>query len=116
MKPAEIEAYRQELRDILNKKDDRQRYQELIQLAKKVGAGYIHSKTSATITTKHSTGSETNILSDPISESELVLNINNALQTETMINALKIANRSWIVALIAAVISGIAVLIAYIGN
>ena len=52
MKPAEIEAYRQDLRNILNKEDASQRHQELVQLAKKVGAGYIHSKTAVPVTTK----------------------------------------------------------------
>jgi len=48
------------------------------------------------------------------SRKELVLNINNALQTETMINTCKVANRSWIVAIIAVVIAGVAAIIAYI--
>jgi hypothetical protein len=108
MKSKEIESYRQDLRNILNKENDSQRHQELVQLAKKVGAGYVHSKIAAMVRTD--TG--TTYCSDPISESELVLNINNALQTETMINTLKIATWSWRVALIAVVISIIALIFA----
>ncbi|MHC4327505.1 MAG: hypothetical protein ACYSWW_05220 [Planctomycetota bacterium] len=101
MKLAEIEIYRQDLRNILNMEDENQRCQELVQLAKKVGAGYIHSKIAGATRTEDSI----RYTIDQISEAELVLNINNALQTETMINALKTANRSWVVAVIAALIS-----------
>jgi len=105
MKTAEIAGYRQELRNILSQEHAGQRSQKLMQLAQTVGAGYIHFNTGAVYQTQHATGTETIIRSDPISEAELVLNINNALQTETMINALKSANRSWIVAIVAALIA-----------
>ena len=114
MRPAEIEAYRKDLCNILNEADT-QRHQKLVELAKKVGAGYVHSKIAGTHQTKDNMGgTETLMVSDQISETELVLNINNALQTETMINALKTANRSWIVALIAAVFSVFSIVVSIV--
>ena len=107
----EIAGYRQRLRNILNKEDTDQRLGELEQLAKEVGAGYVHTEIAATITTETAKEKETSILQNPISESELVLNINNALQTETMIDMCKTASRNyWItlVAAIAAVLSALA--------
>ena len=104
MKTAEIERYRQKVCNILNEGDGKRR-QKLVELAKEVGAGYVHSKIAATTQTEDSIINTT----DDISEAELVLNINNALQTETMINALKVANRSWIVAVFAAVISVVSI-------
>ncbi len=53
MRPAEIEAYRQDLRNTL-KEDEGQRHQKLVELAKKVGAGYVHSKIAATTRTEDS--------------------------------------------------------------
>lgn len=115
MKTREIEASRQHLRDILKKEVGGQRYQELMQLASEIGAGYIQVKNAGVyqIQVPHDKGTETttHILKDILSEAELVLNINNALQTETMINALKAANRSWVVALIAAAIAVISVIV-----
>ncbi len=107
----EIAVYRQNLRTILNNKDDGQRLEELKQLAKEVGAGYVHTQIATTTTTKTATESEKLIYQNPISESELVLNINNALQTETMIDVCKTAARNYkiaIAAAIAAVLSALA--------
>jgi hypothetical protein len=105
MKMSEIKKYRQDLRNIVKIKYENQRRQELAQLAIDVGAGSVHTKIAGTPQTADST---TNTL-DQISETELVLNINDALQTETMISALKTANLSWIVAVIAAVIASVSV-------
>lgn len=102
---SEIKQYRQDLRNIVKIKYENQRCQELAQLAIDVGAGSAHSKIAGTAQTADST---TNTI-DQISETELVLNINDALQTETMISALKTANLSWIVALIAAAIALVSV-------
>lgn len=107
MKMSEIKKYRQDLRNIVKIKYENQRCQELAQLAIDVGAGSVHSKIVGTTQTADSI---TNTI-DQISETELVLNINDALQTETMISALKTANLSWIVALIAAVIASVSVAI-----
>jgi uncharacterized protein YueI len=101
MKLSEIKKYRQDLRNIVKIKYENQRRQELVQLTIDVGAGFVYSKIAGT------TRTEDSIINtiDKISETELVLNINNALQTETMINALKTASLSWIVAVIALFIS-----------
>ena len=112
-----ISEYRQSLRTILNNKDNDQRLEDLKQLAKEVGAGYVHTQIATTTTIKTATGSETSIYQNPISESELVLNINNALQTETMIDVCNTAARNfWItmVAAIAAVLSALAVWMAIV--
>jgi hypothetical protein len=101
MKLSEIKKYRQDLRNIVKIKYEKQRRQELAQLAIDVGAGSVHSKIVGTTQTADSI---INTI-DQISETELVLNINDALQTETMINALKTASLSWIVAAIALFIS-----------
>lgn len=106
----EIAKFRRELCDILAK-DDSTRIEKLTNLAKRVGAGYVHTEIATTTTTKTATGSETLIHQNPISESELVLNINNALQTETMIDMCKTAARNFwitIIASTAAVFSALA--------
>lgn len=106
----EIANYRAELLNILQN-DESNRLEDLKELAKKVGAGYVHTEIATTTTTKTATGSETQIHQNPISESELVLNINNALQTETMIDVCRTSARNfWItaVAAIAAVLSALA--------
>lgn len=110
-----ISEYRQELRTILNK-DEGQRFEELKKLAKKVGAGYIHTGIAPiAITTPNGKGSETIIHQNPIaiSESELVLNINNALQTETMIDVCKIAARNFWVTMLAAIAAVLSALAAW---
>jgi len=106
MKLSEIRKYRQDLRDIVKIKYENQRRQELLQLAIDVGAGLIYSKVAGTYQTKDKTGvAETHTVSYEISEAELVLYINTALQTETMINALKTVSLSWIIAVIALFVS-----------
>jgi hypothetical protein len=105
MKTSEIRKHRQDLRNIVKIKYENQRRQELAQLTIDVGAGSVHTKVAGAPQAADST---TNTI-DQISETELVLNINDALQTEAMISALKTANLSWIVALIAAVIASVSV-------
>jgi hypothetical protein len=105
MKLSELKKYREDLRKIVKIKYENQRRQELVQLAIDVGAGSAHNKIVGTTKTADSI-INTN---DQISEKELVLNINDALQTETMINALRTAYLSWIVAVIAAVIAVVSV-------
>jgi hypothetical protein len=108
-----ISEYRQKLRTILNK-DEGQRFEELKQLAKEVGAGYVHTEIAPTTTTvPDGNGFLTTIHKNPISisESELVLNINNALQTETMIDMCNTAaknHRITVAAAIAAVLGALA--------
>ena len=110
MNTKEIKIFRKKVRDILKEDDSKQRHKELVLLAKEVGAGYVHTKFSHSTVTEFAKGREIISDYDPISESELVLNINNALQTETMINTLKIATWSWIIAIVAVIVSVIAVI------
>jgi len=107
-----ISEYRQKLRTILNK-DGGQRFEELKQLAKEVGAGYVNTKIAGTSTIPDGKGTLTTIHQNLISESELVLNINNALQTETMIDVCKTAARNFWVAIIATIIALISALAAW---
>jgi hypothetical protein len=95
--------YRQELCTILNNENESQRYEELKLLAKKVGAGYVNTKVVCSDTRKIGTATVTDIRQNPISESELVLNINNALQTEMMIDMCNTAARNFWLALIASI-------------
>jgi hypothetical protein len=108
----EIAGYRQKLRNILNKDDDEERLNELEQLAKEVGAGYVNTKIAGTSTVPDGNGTLTTIHQNPISESELVLNINNALQTETMIDLCKTAARNFWIAVVAVLIAFVSALAA----
>ncbi len=113
----EIVVYRHRLHNILNKKDDDQRLEELKQLAKEVGAGYVHTEIAAATTTTTTRGSEisheTTTHRNPISESELVVNINNALQTETMIDMCKTAARNYLITIVAAIAAFLSALAAW---
>ena len=120
----EIERYRQKLRNILkNEQDEGKRLEALKDLAKEVGAGYVHTKIAPTTTTvPDGNGFLTTIHRNPISisESELVLNINNALQIETMIDMCKTAAKNYKIAVYSAIAAWIAVfvtaLIAFLTN
>jgi hypothetical protein len=109
----EIAVYRQNLRTIVKIKDEGQRLKELEQLAKEVGAGYVHTEITATATRTTEMESETTIYQNPISESELVLNINNALQTETMIYMCRTAARNFWITMVAAIAAFLSALAAW---
>lgn len=97
----EIANYRGELCRVLNEnKDEKERLEALKDLAKKVGAGSIRK---GKVLVKHTIyGEQKYKEADLITEGELVLNINNALQTETMIDVCKIAARNyWITVIVA---------------
>ena len=97
--------------------DEDKRISELKRLAKEVGAGYEHTEIVAATTTTTHTGSgtlhETRTHGNSISESELVLNINNALQTETMINMSKTAAKNFWIALVSVIIALLAMVAAW---
>jgi hypothetical protein len=121
VKRKEIAVYRQRLREILNIEDEAKRLGELKRLAKEVGAGYEHTEiaavTTTPVTTKTKTGVATTLNTSAyqktISESELVLNINNALQTETMIVMCKTASRNFWIALVSVIIALLAMVAAW---
>ena len=87
MKRKDLERYRQELIEIL-KKPESERRGFLEKLAIKVGASLV---------TKYGI--------EYANEGEIVHNIEQALRTETMIDMCKIANRNFVIALIATVIA-----------
>ena len=115
----EIEEYRQELADILadDKKDGQNRRGKLEKLAQKVGASITRS---GQILTKTDTqGRQHYEEANVITETEIVHNIQVALQTASMIMMCKISSRNfWIAvsAMIAAVISAIAAWAAVVRN
>jgi hypothetical protein len=75
----EILEYRQRLCDILNNDNEDDRLKDLKQLAKKVGAGYVHTQIVGATVQEIPGGSVRQTDQNPISESELVQNISNAL-------------------------------------
>ncbi len=110
MTSAEIKTARLKLIEITDSNDlEPQRKQKLKELAKEIGAGTIH--TEQVEATVYNGG-----LHKPqntISESELVQNIHQALQTAMMLNMCKIANKNYkcaIIASIAAMLSASAAL------
>ncbi len=109
MNRKEIAEYRKDLRAILAKDTEDERKPALLQLAKDVGAGYIHTTLGPAVTRSQRTstgpGTATTIHQDPISESELVSNINNALQTETMIDVCNVSARNFWIAIVATIIA-----------
>jgi hypothetical protein len=122
VKRKETAEYRQRLREILNVEDEDKRISELKRLAKDVGAGYEHNEIVAATVTTTGTLQERRTYGNSISESELVLNINNALQTETMIDMCNTASRNFwialtsvIIALLAMVAAWAAVLVNFVG-
>ncbi len=105
-----IAQYRQKLQAILAKDDEGQRRTDLLQLAKDVGAGYVHTTLGPTTESPPHKGpmgtiKQTTIHQSPISESELVLNINNALQTETMIDVCNVSARNFWIAVLATMVA-----------
>lgn len=106
-------GYRQELCTILNNEDEDQRYKELKQLAKKVGAGYVNTKIAGISTVPHGKGFARPKYENHISESELVLNINNALQTEMMMDMCNTAARNFWIAVIASIAAMVSALAAW---
>ncbi|MBW8034687.1 MAG: hypothetical protein FVQ79_03270 [Planctomycetes bacterium] len=87
----DIANNRQELQEILKNDTEKERYKALKELAKKVGAGYVNTTIAGVSTQPHNQGIARQKYENHISESELVLNINNALQTETMIDMCNIS-------------------------
>jgi hypothetical protein len=104
----EIKEHRQELVDIQKDPNEKERMEALKELAKTIGAGTVHTKIAGSTTSKTGTGTSISIHQDPISESELIQNINNSLQTAMMLSMCKIANKNYkcaILASIAAILS-----------
>jgi len=108
----EIEGKKKGLADILREENTEVRLKKLQELAREVGAsvtriekvetqkdihGYIHSK-----------------LSNEITETEIVHNIQVALQTETMIDMCKTASRNFIIAMVASITAFLSMIAAWV--
>lgn len=93
MTDKEIEEYKQKLVAIQKNHDVKERFVALVKLAKKVGAS------------THGLSMWGDSDREGVAEGNLVANIHNALQTATMINMCKAANRNFAIALIATVIA-----------
>ena len=96
--------YVRKLVEILKKEEARVRLNELTDLAKKVGAS----------TTRMVRYIDESLASNKITETEIVQNIEVALQTASMIDMCKIATRNSFLALIAAVSALLSALAAWI--
>ena len=80
---------RKQLVEIMQKPDECERRKSPEELATNVGAGIEHTKIVGSDTRKEGTMTITNIRQNPISESELIHNINDALRTECTISTIK---------------------------
>lgn len=99
----QTENYHRRLLDILNNEDKQlERHDALQELAREVGAGFERTDIVGYYKIDEHT---TTIPHNRISESELVQNIQGALQTRTMIVASRAAGKSYVVAFAAVVVS-----------
>ncbi len=99
----QTEYYHRRLLDILNNEDkELERHDALQELAREVGAGFERTYIVGYYKIDEHT---TTIPHNRISESELVQNIQSALQTRTMIVASRAAGKSYVVAFAAVVVS-----------
>ena len=101
---------RQKLVEIQKEPDEKKRIDELKEMAREDGASSIDTKIVGATTSQRGTATVTKYLQNLISEAELVQNINNALQTESMIDMCKTASRNYKIALVAAMAAWAAVL------
>jgi hypothetical protein len=107
----EIKKKREELASILREENAGTRLEKLHKLAKEVGASVVKMERIETNTGLTSPSySQENI----ITESEIVHNIQESLQTETMIEMCRISNRNFWIALIATLISFSAMIAAWV--
>ena len=110
----EIVSKMQELTQITDSNDSREdRIDQLIQLANTIGAGTVYTKIAAVTRYKEGAATTTETHRNPISESELVQNINQALHTHIMIDSCRIANKQYKIAVLAAIIAVISVIITW---
>ncbi len=106
----EIEQKKKEKVEILKLEDRRARLEKLKKLAKEVGAS-----TTRTVATTHQSGMVTGTgFSNEITETEIVQNIEVALQTATMIDMCNTASRNFWIAVVAAIAAVVSALVACI--
>jgi len=104
----EIEEYRRRLTKILRETDIEGRWKELKELAKEVGASIyrIFPFKDSDITSPAPDGTKMNVMAArEAHEAEIVHNIEQTLQTWTMIDMCRTATRNWWIAVGACVVS-----------
>ena len=112
MKRKEIEKKKRDLDEILKEKNAGVRLKKLKALAREVGASVIRMEP---LQMRNDMGVTYYVNRDIITESEIVHNIQFALQTETMVDMCKTASRNFWIALAAMLIAGLAMLAAWAG-
>ena len=105
----EIENHKQKLIEILANDESAQRLNDLKKLAKIIGACVTRMRAETT-PEGLSIGPSSNI----ITETEIVHNIQVALQTATMINMCKTSSRNFWIALIATIVAMISAVAAWV--
>ena len=111
MKRAEIEQNKIKLNEILKMEDARVRLEKLVALAKEVGASV--TRIDKVLIQKDIMGYQKYGEENRISESEIVHNIQFALQTETMIDMSKTAAKNFWIALTSVIIALLAMVAAW---
>ena len=109
----EIKEHKQTLVDIQKKPNEKERMEALKELAKMIGAGTVHTKIAGATTTKTGTVTSTSIHQNPISESELIQNIDNSLQTATMVEMCRVSGNNYIVSVLATLAAFLSALAAW---
>jgi hypothetical protein len=110
----EINSAIRELTRITDSNDtESEKISQLEKLAKRVGAGTANTKIAGSATHETKTGFSTIIHQNPISEAELVQNINQALQTHMLFDSCATANNQYKIAVFATVIAVISTLITW---
>jgi hypothetical protein len=105
-----IEEVKSELFKIIDSNDiETVKINRLKNLAKKVGAGTEHTENEFPIPV----GKGYSIRPNPISESELVQNIQQALQTLTMIDMCNVATKNYRIAMLSMAVAVISALVAW---
>jgi len=106
----EIEKKKAGLDEILKDEDAAKRLENLQKLAKEVGASITRMER---VQTRHDASNVYYNVFNEITETEIVHNIQVALQTETMVEACRISARNFWVALVATVIALLAMFAAW---
>jgi len=108
----EIKKKREELASILKEENESNRLNKLQKLAKEAGASV--TRIEKVETRRDSIGAITYQTSNEITETEIVHNIQESLQTETMIEMCRISTRNFWIALVATVIALLAMFAAWV--
>jgi len=113
MNRTEIEKKRKELTETLKEEDASARLDKLQRLAKQVGASVMRMERGRLITDSSGRITSEEMSQNAITETEIVQNIQAALQTETMIDMCKTAGRNFWIAVAAATIALFAMVAAW---